>query len=256
MSSTTVPVRWRHAVAFEWTKLASVRSTWWCLSLALVVAVGLSALFGVSAKASGDNGYESTMPAPLVALSSLQAAQLLLLVFATLAMSVEFSTGTIVSSLQAVPLRGRFLLAKAAVVAAVSAVLGVVLVAGGTLAAAPTAQEYGQFTGGDLAVALGTAALYFAALSLVILGLATILRSAAGTIAIAFVLLYGLPQILPLVDVAWVQVIPDYLPSTAAAVLSSGGGVPYSEGVAAVVLCAWAAGSIVAAWLVLRRRDA
>lgn len=245
-----------HAVAFEWTKLASVRSTWISLALAVVATVGFSWLIGASAKASGDNGYDTFMPAPEIAFSSLQVSQLLLVVVAALCITAEYASGTITTSLQAVPVRGRLLGAKAAVLAGLGGISGVVLVAFGTAVAGPSAADFGTFTAGDFVAAAAGSAYYLAMLLVMMLGIGTVLRSSAGTITTAFILLFALPQVLPLFSLAWLQHAIDYLPTYAALALASSDPGPYGTGVAVLVLVAWAAGCLAAGYVALIRRDA
>lgn len=56
-------------IASEWTKLRSLRSTWWTLLIAVVAMIGLSALFATSLAAAGAEGFGPGGPAgPLAAL--------------------------------------------------------------------------------------------------------------------------------------------------------------------------------------------
>ncbi|HXD29302.1 MAG TPA: ABC transporter permease [Arthrobacter sp.] len=250
------PAACRQAVAFEWTKLAGVRSTWISLAVALAATLGFSWLIGASARASGENGYDSFMPAPEIAFSSLQVSQLLLVVVAALCITAEYASGTITTTLQSVPVRGRLLGAKAMVLAALGFATGVVLVVVGTAIAAPSAGDYGLFTaGGFLAAAVGAGG-YLALLAVMMLGTGTLLRSTAGTITTAFILLFALPQLLPLFRLDWLRQAADYLPTSAGLVLGSSGPGPYGVGTALLVLCLWTGSLLAAGYLSLVRRDA
>ncbi len=244
------------AIAFELTKLWAVRSTRITLAVMALGQVAMAWLLGFSAKASGDNGYEAVMPAPFIALVCLNLAQLFIATLAALSITSEYSNGTIISSLQAVPVRTRLLGAKAAVLAMLGFVSGVVLVGAGTLLAAPVAAEYGRFTAGELLLALVGGGVYLGLLAVMMLGIGVLLRSTAGAITSAFVLLFGLPQILPLFTLHWLHAVVSYLPTTAGQVLGTGAHEPYGTGTAALILAIWAGVLLGAGMWVFHRRDA
>ena len=244
------------AVAFEATKLWAVRSTRITLAAALAGQLVMAWLIGFSARASGENGYESEMPAPFIALSCLQLAQLFIATLAALSITSEYSNGTIISSLQAVPVRTRLLGAKAAVLGALGFVSGVLLVGAGTLVAAPAAGIYGSFSAGELLLAMTGGGVYLGLLAVMMLGIGALLRSTAGTITSAFVLLFGLPQILPLFTLDWMRTVVGYLPTTAGQVLGTGALEPYGAGTAVVVLLVWAGVLLGAGIWAFTRRDA
>lgn len=244
------------AMAFEATKLWAVRSTRVTLLAALIVHLGLTWMVAFSAKASGEHGYEALMPAPFMSLASLQLAQLLIAALAALAITSEYSNGTMISSLQAVPSRSRLLGAKATVLGMLGLVSGVLLVGIGTFVAAPTAAEYGAFTLKDVMLALVGGGVYLGLLAMMMVGIGALLRSTAGAITASFVLIFALPQILPLFNVQWVQTMATYLPTNAGQVLGMGLSEPYGVGTAALVLVLWAVVLLGAGMLVFKRRDA
>src|SRR3954449_5954318 len=105
-------------VRSEWTKIRSVASTVWTLSLAVVVTIALGMLISALSKSQHDR-----MPArerlsfdpTLVSFAGMTLGQLAMIVFGVLVVSNEYSTGMIRTSLAAVPLRGTFLFGKIAV---------------------------------------------------------------------------------------------------------------------------------------------
>lgn len=244
------------AMAFEATKLWAVRSTRITLVSALLAHVGLSWLLAFSANASGDNGYESFMPAPYMSLAALQLAQLFIAALAALSITSEYSNGTIFSSMQAVPVRVRLLGAKAAVIGILGFVFGALLIGVGTLIAAPAAGQYGSFSADELWIALFGGGFYLGTLSMMMLGLGVLLRSTAGAITSAFVLILGLPQILPLFNIQWLQDLATYLPTNAGQILGTGLSEPYGAAVAVAVLILWVAGLLGTGIWVFKRRDA
>ncbi|MFF9046873.1 ABC transporter permease subunit [Streptomyces parvulus] len=244
------------AVAFEWTKFWSVRATWWNLAVGLLLTVGFAAMVGASADASAKKGVDVTMPAPHHASQAFLISQLAIVVLATLALTSEYSSGSIRTTLQSVPKRGRMLRAKTLVVAAVVVVAGIVLSLLGTLVAAPLMGGHGAYTGGQL---LGTAigaGVYLALLAVTAIGLGTVLRSAAGTITTLIMVLLALPQLMGVVGADWLETASDYMPSVAGTVLLTQDGDPYGGGTALLVLAVWALAGHLAGAAVLRRRDA
>ena len=103
-------------LAAEWIKMRSLRSTVWTVALTVALSVGLAYLAGASLR-SGFDDMPAEMRAsfdPLFAtFSSLTVGQLALVVLAAFVVTGEYSTGTIGTSLTAVPRRGRFFAGKA-----------------------------------------------------------------------------------------------------------------------------------------------
>ena len=179
----------------EWTKLRSVRATWWCSGLYLLVVGGAWWL----AAASTDTSARADV-AVQTALTGFGFGQLLLVVLGVLAVSTEFASGMVLVSLTAVPRRTRLLAAKTVVVTAwclaLSAVLAVVCwLAARTLTAVP-----GGVQPADPAV-LRTLGLQVAAAGLVGLlsvALGAVLRSTAGAVGVGVALVFVLPPALAL----------------------------------------------------------
>jgi hypothetical protein len=111
----------------EWTKLRSVRSTFWALTATVVLGVGLGAVISAAAahgyaksSVSGKLGWDPTA----VSLDGIGIATLAIAVLGVLCISSEYSSGMIRTSLIAVPKRGRVLAAKSLVFAVVTFVVG------------------------------------------------------------------------------------------------------------------------------------
>ncbi|MFD0057261.1 ABC transporter permease subunit [Streptomyces sp. NPDC127168] len=244
------------ALAFEWTKFWSVRATWWNLAVGLALTAGFAAIVGASADASAKKGLDVTMPAPHHASQAFLISQLAIVVLATLALTGEYSSGSIRTTLQSVPKRGRMLRSKTLVIAAVVAVAGFVFSLLGTLVAEPLMGDHGDYTGGQLfGTALG-AGVYLALLAVMAIGLGTVLRSAAGTITTLIMVLLALPQLMGVVGAKWLETASDHMPGVAGTVLLTQDGDPYGGGTALLVLLLWALAAHVAGAAVLRRRDA
>jgi ABC-2 type transport system permease protein len=121
------PATFADVLRSEWTKLRSVRSTFWALTVTVVLGVGL----GAAISAAAAHGYaKSSASAKLswdpagVSQYGVAAATLAIAVLGVLFISSEYSSGMIRTSLIAVPKRGRVLAAKSLVCAGVTFVVG------------------------------------------------------------------------------------------------------------------------------------
>src|SRR6516162_4614377 len=119
----------RGAIASEFTKIRSVRSTYWTLAALLVVSVGVgAAITGGSAASFTHNpankaGFDATQ-ASLAAF--FEIGQLIIAVIAALAITSEYSTGMIRTSLTAQPRRGTVYAAKAIVLTSLTLIVSLV----------------------------------------------------------------------------------------------------------------------------------
>jgi ABC-type transport system involved in multi-copper enzyme maturation permease subunit len=188
------------AVHAEWIKMWSMRSTWVTLGVAVALTLGL----GLADTVSTARGWD-TVPAadratfdPLdSAFAGLTFAQLALGVLGVLAVTSEYSSGTIIPTLTAQPRRAAAFAAKAGTVFCVALLFGEVLSFGSYV--------LGQTVlhGKHLDVGLGapgvlrsvaSAGLYLCVVTMVGFGLGALLRhSAAATAALIAVvfLAYG-----------------------------------------------------------------
>ena len=119
----------RGALASEFTKLRSVRSTYWTLTALLIVSVGIGA-----AICAGQAANFNQNPAQLAGFDATQTSlgaffeigQLVIAVLGAMVITSEYSTGMIRTSLTAQPRRGVVYAAKALVFAAVTLVISVI----------------------------------------------------------------------------------------------------------------------------------
>ena len=253
-------------VRAEWTKLRSVRSTWWVLAPTAVGMVVLGALFcaryGIGGISPADRaGFD---PAAY-SLSGFFLAQLAVGVLGVLAITSEYASGSIRATFVAAPQRRAVLAAKAVVVGTSTLLVGVVsslaaFLAGQAVLASHDLQAH-LGDPGTVRPVLG-AGLYLAALGLVALGIGTLLRSTVGATAVVVGLVFILPGIVGALPSAWEHAVTPYLPSDAGqAVIGRTKFAPQgvqllSSRVGAVVVCAYAAAALLAAAIVVSRRDA
>jgi ABC-2 type transport system permease protein len=249
----------------EWTKFRSLRSTVWTLLTAVVLSIGIGALFS----AVSASQYHTFSPADRASFSPISTslngmlfAQLAIGVLGVLLISGEYSTGMIRSSLTAVPRRLPVLWAKlgvfAGVVFAVTLVtsfvsffLGQALLSSHHLNVAISAP-------GALRSVIG-AALYATVAGMIGMALGTILRNTAAGISTFVAAFFVIPPLTDLLPSSWSSHFAQYLPSNAGEVLFGGGrelAHPLAPWTGFTVLCAYAAVLIgFAAWR-LRRADA
>lgn len=244
------------ALAFEWTKFTTVRSTWWCLAAAAFLTVALAVVLGLSVSASAANGFDVAQPAPHLAAECLRLGQLALVALAAVAITGEYSSGSITTTLQGVPRRGLMLLAKTLVVSAVAFVAGAISLALGTAVAAVLMGEAGRFTAGQAVSTTLWAGTYTALLAGLVIGVGAALRSVAGTLTSILMLLLAVPQVIRITGVDWLQTASDYLPDTLGVVLMTQPGQPYGPTTALAALTAWTLTAALAGYARLRFQDA
>ncbi|MEE1938738.1 ABC transporter permease [Streptomyces sp. TRM 70361] len=187
-----------HAIASEWTKIRSVRSTVWTLAIMFVLVVGIGALVAVGL------GTEDTAGAPVLAggFFGLMLGQLCVITLGVLVITSEYSTGMIRTTLTACPQRARVLTAKAVVFFLLSFTMTLIACTLTALmqSAAVEGKPLSEFastdsfngetisageavaTGGEWLGATVGAALYVALLGLLSLAVGALLRSTPGAI--------------------------------------------------------------------------
>src|ERR1700733_10400908 len=117
------------ALASEFTKLRSVRSTYWTLGALFIVSVGLGLAItaGVSSNMANNPGNEAGFDATQVSLGAFfELGQLIIAVIGAMVITSEYSTGMIRTSLTAQPRRGVVYAAKAIAFTLVALVISTV----------------------------------------------------------------------------------------------------------------------------------
>ena len=188
-------VPFRALLRSEWTKLRSIRSTWWCTALYLLIVGGI----GWLAAASTDTAPRSDV-ALGVALTGFGVGQLVVLVLGVLAVTTEFASGMAQVSLTVAPRRTRLLLAKTLVVTLYCALLTAVL----TVVCAAAAFTLTEVPGGlaltstEVLRPMGLQVVHGALVAVLAVALGAVLRSTAGAVGIGAALVFVLPPALAL----------------------------------------------------------
>ncbi|MDQ1356262.1 MAG: type transport system permease protein [Acidimicrobiaceae bacterium] len=248
----------------EWTKLRTVRSTYWTLLAAAVAMIGLSVIVCsvyVAQYASLSVKDKATFDPITSSLAGGFLAQLAIAVLGVLVITSEYGSGMIRATFAAVPQRLTVLAAKASVFAGVTFVVSTVACFVAFFAGQAILSSKGIGVGlgapGALRIVVGSG-LYLAVLGLLALGLGTIIRRTAGAIASVFGLIFVLPSLALLLPSS-MDAIQKYLPSNAGQALIGGGSRgtnDLSPWVGFGVFCLYAVAALVIAGATLRRRDA
>ncbi|WP_329221081.1 ABC transporter permease subunit [Streptomyces sp. NBC_01485] len=178
-----------HAIASEWTKIRSVRSTMWTLGVFLLLVVGIGLLAGAVVSASATEADLSDETALSFGFYGVLLGTMCVITLGVLTTASEYGTGMIRTTMVACPSRGRVLAAKAVVFFAVAFV--VTFVSSGFVAIVHVAMlsEARQPTGQEWLRATLGVSLYVALLGLVSLAVGSVVRHSAGAITVMIGLL-------------------------------------------------------------------
>ena len=248
---TDVPTRslFRRAAAAEWTRLWTLRSTWWTLLAAAALMLFVGAAAG-SDHTGGD-------PAPIwqAAQFAIVPGQFAFLLVVLLAITGEYSTGAIRSSLQWVPKRAVLLAARTLVPVFFVTACSVVLSAATDFVAWGFLGQAAEVVPGDIAASLGRIALVVAFGGVLTVGLGLFLRSTAGTLTAIFLLVLVLPIALGNTGVRWLTAISDQLPGRAIVSMVVVDEVELAASTVATVMITWTIAAVIAGGWSLIRRD-
>jgi ABC-2 type transport system permease protein len=250
-------------VRSEWTKLRSLRSSYWTLLAAAAAMAGFGALLSAAYARHLTPASRAALDPAAYSQSGVFLAQLATGVLGALMITGEYSTGSIRSTLAAAPQRVTVLAAKAAVFTLAAFATG--------LAAAFAAFFLGQaiFARNGIEVHLGDpgtpravlgAALYLAVSGLLALGLGALIRRTAGAITTLTALLIFLPVSAGALPAAWQNHLNFWLPSAAGqAIIGRTKFTPpghlLSPWAGFGVYCGYAAAVLITAAITIRRRD-
>ncbi|MBE1586432.1 ABC transporter permease [Nonomuraea angiospora] len=238
------------AIAAEWIKLRTLRSTWWALGVGVLVALAMTVLGASTVIARWDpgrTGDQAAMGVVVAVYVGVVLAQLPFGMMGAMTISGEYTSGMIDATLVATPSRGRVLAAKAVVLSG-TAVAGSLLIAvpgylyGRFLAAEyhPSLLPAGAWTvvaGGTLMIVVAT---------LLGLSLGVILRNGAVATAVLVTIVLLLPFAgLVLPGGVWVNRL---LPGYPALQLIEQVPAIMPTWAAFTVLAGWAVVPLLAAW--------
>jgi ABC-2 type transport system permease protein len=249
----------RGAIASEFTKLRSVRSTYWTLGALLLVAIGIgiavtAGIDGNFANNPGQKGAFDATQTSLIPFFGL--GQLVIAVLGAMVITSEYSTGMIRTSLAAQPRRGVVYAAKAIVFGSITLVVSLVtsfiaflvgqaLLSGSGVSASllhgakvPANVMVGPGPGGPngppavtyqghlvasastvLTAVIGCA-LFVTIVALIAFGVGAIIRHTAGAICTVIAMMFVVPLITAALPNTWRWDILRFLPDGAGRVIS------------------------------------
>jgi ABC-2 type transport system permease protein len=247
----------------EWTKIRSVASTVWTLSLAALVTIALGMLIAALSKnefgamnARDRLSFDPTF----ISFAGMSLGQLAMIVFGVLVVSNEYSTGMIRTSLAAVPQRGTFLFGKLAVATVLALVVG--------MATSFAAFFLGQAMLGDLRAHLGDpgvlravigGGLYMTLIAMFSMGVAAMLRSPMLSLGILMPFFFLISNILG--NVGATEKIGRFLPDQAGSkimqvVVPVDDHTPYGPWGGLGIMALWVVAALAGGYVLLKRRDA
>jgi ABC-2 type transport system permease protein len=239
----------------EFTKIRSVRSTYWTLILLVLAGLAWSVIYCAATAhrwatmgALDKQGFDATQGS-VIGLALL--GQLVIVVLGALMITSEYSNQSIRTSLTVMPRRGVLFGAKAAVFTAVAAVTAIVasfasFFIGQRLLASTHAAATLSTPRALQAVVM--TAMFVVLCGLFAYGLGAVLRNTAGTITAAYGFLFLLPQLAKALDPTWYYDLVRWLPGGdfVALITSSSAGQPVAH-----MFSAWTEMGIFAAYVVV-----
>jgi ABC-type transport system involved in multi-copper enzyme maturation permease subunit len=251
----------------EWTKLRSVRSTVWSIVAMAGIALGLMSIIAWavmhqwSTTDATNQTYLRQHPLELVLARPVFMAQLVVAVLGVMAISAEYTTGMIRSTLQAQPRRLTVLTAKVIVFALLMLAVGELLSFAAFFVGKAIIAEHIPVSIGDpgVARAVAGAGLYMAMLGLFALAIGAIIRHTAGAITAVLGLVLIVSQLTSLLPGSWGAHIDAWMPTNAGQLIFDPAPAPGSllspwEGFA--VFSGWTALLMIIAAYLFKTRDA
>lgn len=251
-------------VLSEWTKLRSVRSTWWTLAATVAMMTGFGALLSAAFVRRFDRldaGEKLRFDATVHSLRGIFLAQLAIGVLGVLTVTNEYATGMIRNTFAAVPQRRAVLAAKAAVFGAASLIVcEVAAFVTFFVGQAILSQKHLQASISDPGVlrAVIGAGLYLTGVGLLGIALGALLRRTAGAIATLFGLVLVLPILAAALPSPWNTDVSKVLPGGAGQAILNVRHVTdsLSPGLGFALFCVYIVAAGAVAMVVITRRDA
>ncbi|MBC6456437.1 ABC transporter permease subunit [Actinomadura sp. HBU206391] len=251
----------------EWTKVRTVTGAAWLLLALVALTAAVSAAAAATATCTSARcNYDAVK----LSLMGIQVSQAIVAILAVLAISGEYSTGMIRTTLTAMPRRATVLAAKAAVLIGLTMAAGIIAVLASVLAGRlilpgngfTLAHGYPPLSladGPTLRAAAGSV-LYLVLIALLSLGIAAAVRDSAAAIGAVLGVLYLFPIIGSMIrDPDWQRLLWRISPMNAGLTIQATidlTDLPLDPWAGLGVLTAWAAAALLTGGLLLRLRDA
>jgi ABC-2 type transport system permease protein len=264
-------VRFTGVLRSEFIKLTSLRSSVGLLMSIVLLGLGVSVVLGVTAEGAGLPLAPSVgFTLDQVTIGTVLFGQLLAGVLGVLVICGEYSSGTMQSTLIAVPARGMVLLAKSTVVFVTATSAALVALFGSWAVTYPMLDAFGLGVGlssPEVVSGLIGGAVYVGLSGVLGLGIGTVVRSVAAGVATVISVILLLPIVLSVLPasilVRNLHLLSMSKAGDAMSTSAGDGGVfldladgYVSAGAGWVVAAAWAGIFIVMGAIQLRRKDA
>jgi len=255
-------------LASEWTKIASVRSSYITVGLGVLLAIGMNVLVMAIIGATYNDWAPSDQASFDPILTSFFGTIFSAILFAVFGVNVvasEYSSNMIRLTLTATPRRTRVLAAKLTLIALITLVAGLIAIIGSYLVAQAVFAAYDMTTVGlgewDALRAVLATGVLSPLFPIIGASLAFVFRSTAAPITSVMAIIFAPAMFGGLLPRAWQENALAYLPgpasdSVAIGHLDPGAAMYLDTPLAAIVVVAWLAAFIGGAWLALTRRDA
>jgi ABC-2 type transport system permease protein len=248
-------------VRSEFCKLRTVRSTFWALLAAVGFNVVTAALLGIILPGHLSARQQASIDSTRLSLGGLHLSQVAIGLLGVLAVASEYSTGMIRATLAAVPQRRLMLTAKALVLTAAALSPGSPRASPPTLCSrrsCPPEIPCGPRWPARACCAVTGAGLYLAVLGLFGFGLAAVIRSSAGAVAVLLGALFVPSLLAALLPQSWQDTIGPHLPLNAgeSAYTVQHQAYALSPWAGLGVFCLYAAAALAAGFVLISRRDA
>jgi ABC-2 type transport system permease protein len=263
----------------EFIKLWTIRSTFWCCLIVVVLGIGIGLLLSsfqrprlAGAPAITLTTLQQQAQAVSAVTAGVNIGELVLSILGVLVITGEYSTGMLRSTFAAEPRRLPTLFAKAIVLAINSFVVALVTIFGTALVIFPILpgiHVHPDWGNSKLQLALVGGAIFLTLVSLIAFSIGALIRSTAGGIAAAMGLVLVVPIVLSIVvgttGQTWASNVQAFLPTVAGAKLyafvsssptTTSGVVSLDAHTGGYVLLAWFVLLFVIAAIQLKRRDA
>jgi ABC-type transport system involved in multi-copper enzyme maturation permease subunit len=249
----------------EWTKLTSLRSTWWSLGVMVLLSLG----FSIAATAVYTHDYPHldaatqtqfrTDTVGLILQPAAQFAQLAVCTLGVLLIASEYSTGMIRATMLATPRRTPALLAKGATFAGMVFVLAEAVAAACFLIGSRIVHAHSAVSVTDPASIRAVLAfgVYMALMGLVALSVGSLLRHPAAGISLVLGMQFVLPGVLNLIPGSVGKHLAGAMPSGTTVMMGSGHDSTdvYTPAQGLLILIGWVAVLGATALWSLKRRD-
>jgi ABC-2 type transport system permease protein len=250
-------------VRSEWTKIRSVASTVWTLSLAVVVTIALGMLISALSKSEFDNMSRNdrlSFDPTYISFAGMSLGQLAMIVFGVLVVSNEYSTGMIRTSLAAVPQRATFLVSKIAVATGLALAVGLVTSFVTFFLGQAMLGEHKASIGdsGVLRAVIG-GGIYMTLIAMFSMGVAAMLRSPMLSLGILMPFFFLISNILG--NVSATKKIGRFLPDQAGSkimqvVTPIDDDTPYGPWGGLGIMALWVLAALAGGYVLLKKRDA